>query len=479
MYEKITPPEFGDRITFQAGEPIVPNIPIIPFIRGDGTGIDIWPAAQKVFDAAVQAAYGDQRQISWFKVYAGDEACDLYGTYQYLPQDTLNAIRDYGIAIKGPLTTPVGGGIRSLNVALRQINDLYACVRPCKYYPGTPSPHKHPDQLDVIVYRENTEDIYLGIEWPKDNELGQRLIKLLNEELIPATPEHGSKQIRLDSGIGIKPISKTGSQRLVRRAIQHALRLPPEKQQVTLVHKGNIMKYTEGAFRDWGYELATTEFREQCVTERESWILSNQEADPDLTIEENARKLEPGYDALTPEKQAAICQEVTTVLDAIGQTHGEGQWQQKVMVNDRIADSIFQQIQTRPAEYSILATMNLNGDYLSDAAAAVVGGLGMGPGANIGDTCAIFEATHGTAPKHAGLDRINPGSVILSGVMMLEYMGWQDAADLIKAGVGGAIANREVTYDLARMMTPPVEPPLKCSEFADAIIRHFSKVVGQ
>ncbi|HEY9835759.1 MAG TPA: isocitrate/isopropylmalate family dehydrogenase, partial [Vampirovibrionales bacterium] len=262
-------------------------------------------------------------------------------------------------------------------------------------------------------------------------------------------------------------------QRLVRRAIRHALRLPKAKQQVTLVHKGNIMKYTEGAFRDWGYELATTEFRTECVTERESWILSNKERNPDITLEENARQIDPGYDALTPEKQAEIVREVESVLNAIWNTHGNGQWKDKVMVNDRIADSIFQQIQTRPDEYSILATMNLNGDYLSDAAAAVVGGLGMGPGANIGDSCAIFEATHGTAPKHAGLDRINPGSVILSGVMMLEFMGWQEAADLIKKGIGDAIANREVTYDLARMMTPPVEPPLKCSEFAEAIIKHF------
>jgi isocitrate dehydrogenase len=473
MYEKITPPDIGSRITFQDGEPIVPDNPIIPFIRGDGTGVDIWPAAQKVFDAAVHTAYGDQRQISWFKIYAGDEACDKYGTYQYLPQDTLEAIKEYGIAIKGPLTTPVGGGIRSLNVALRQINDLYACVRPCKYYPGTPSPHKTPEKLDVIIYRENTEDIYLGIEWRQGSPMAEKLISLLNNELIPGTPEHGKKQIPLDSGIGIKPISKTGSQRLVRRAIRHALRLPKDKQQVTLVHKGNIMKYTEGAFRDWGYELATTEFRAECVTERESWILSNKEKNPDITLEDNARQIEPGYDALTPEKQAEITREVEGVLNAIWDTHGNGQWKDKVMVNDRIADSIFQQIQTRPDEYSILATMNLNGDYLSDAAAAIVGGLGMGPGANIGDTCAIFEATHGTAPKHAGLDRINPGSVILSGVMMLEFMGWQEAADLIKKGIGDAIANREVTYDLARMMTPPVDPPLKCSEFAEAIIKHF------
>lgn len=472
MYEKITPPTSGDRVTFTNGNPIVPDNPIIPFIRGDGTGIDLWPATQRVLDAAIAKAYGDKRQISWFKVYAGDEACEQYGTYQYLPEDTLTAIREYGIAIKGPLTTPIGGGIRSLNVALRQIHDLYSCVRPCRYYIGTPSPHKSPEKLDVIIYRENTEDIYLGIEWRQGSEIGDRLIKFLNEELIPATPEHGKKQIPLDAGIGIKPISKTGSQRLVRRAIQHALRLPPAKQQVTLVHKGNIMKYTEGAFRDWGYELATSEFRAECVTERESWILGNKEDKPNLTVEENARLIDPGYNGLTPEKQAAICQEVQEVLDTIWETHGSGAWKQKIMVNDRIADSIFQQIQTRPDEYSILATMNLNGDYLSDAAAAIVGGLGMGPGANIGDNSAIFEATHGTAPKHAGLDRVNPGSLILSGVMMLEYMGWQEAADLVKKGVSGAIANKEVTYDLARLMEPPV-PALKCSEFAEAIIRHF------
>ncbi|NJL02731.1 MAG: NADP-dependent isocitrate dehydrogenase [Spirulinaceae cyanobacterium SM2_1_0] len=472
MYEKIAPPTTGSRITFQDGRPIVPDDPIIPFIRGDGTGVDIWPATAKTIDAAVQTAYQGRRQINWFKIYAGDEACDLYGTYQYLPQDTLTAIREYGIAIKGPLTTPIGGGIRSLNVALRQINDLYACVRPCKYYAGTPSPHKTPEKLDIIVYRENTEDIYLGIEWREGTEIAQKLIKILNEELIPATEEHGDKRIRLDSGIGIKPISKTGSQRLIRRAIQHALRLPPEKQQVTLVHKGNIMKYTEGAFRDWGYELATTEFRAECVTERESWILDNQAKNPDLSVEDNARRVDPGYDALTPEKREEVCEEVKSVLAAIGESHGQGKWQQKVMVNDRIADSIFQQIQTRPNEYSILATMNLNGDYLSDAAAAIIGGLGMGPGANIGDDCAIFEATHGTAPKHAGLDRINPGSVILSGVMMLEFMGWDEAAELIKKGIGGAIADKQVTYDLARLMTPRVEP-LKCSAFAQAIIDHF------
>ncbi|AFY58875.1 isocitrate dehydrogenase (NADP) [Rivularia sp. PCC 7116] len=472
MYEKLKAPTSGEKITFKNGEPQVPDNPIIPFIRGDGTGIDIWPATQKVLDAAVKKAYNGKKKINWFKVYAGDEACDLYGTYQYLPEDTLTAIKEYGVAIKGPLTTPVGGGIRSLNVALRQIFQLYACVRPCRYYPGTPSPHKSPEKLNVIVYRENTEDIYLGIEWKQGDEIGQKLIKLLNEELIPGTPEHGKKQIPVDAGIGIKPISKTGSQRLVRRAIKHALGLPKEKQQVTLVHKGNIMKYTEGAFRDWGYELATAEFRDECVTERESWILSNKENKSDISNEDNARMVDPGYDSLTPEKQKEIVNEVETVLNSIWETHGNGKWKQKIMVNDRIADSIFQQIQTRPDEYSILATMNLNGDYLSDAAAAIVGGLGMGPGANIGDNAAIFEATHGTAPKHAGLDRINPGSVILSGVMMLEFMGWQEAADLIKKGLGEAIANQEVTYDLARLMEPKVEP-LKCSEFAEAIIKRF------
>ena len=472
MYEKLKAPTTGEKITFKNGEPQVPDNPIIPFIRGDGTGIDIWPATQLVLDAAVKKAYNGKKQINWFKVYAGDEACDLYGTYQYLPQDTLTAIEEYGVAIKGPLTTPVGGGIRSLNVALRQIFQLYACVRPCRYYPGTPSPHKNPEKLNVIVYRENTEDIYLGIEWKQGDEIGKKLIKLLNEELIPATPEHGKKQIPLDAGIGIKPISKTGSQRLVRRAIKQALGLPKDKQQVTLVHKGNIMKYTEGAFRDWGYELATAEFRDECVTERESWILGNKESKSDISNEDNARMVDPGYDSLTPEKQKEIVEEVEKVLNSIWETHGNGKWKEKIMVNDRIADSIFQQIQTRPDEYSILATMNLNGDYLSDAAAAIVGGLGMGPGANIGDNAAIFEATHGTAPKHAGLDRINPGSVILSGVMMLEFMGWQEAADLIKKGLGEAIANGEVTYDLARLMEPKVEP-LKCSEFAEAIIKRF------
>ena len=472
QFEKLTAPSLGTPIRFENGQPVVANDPIIPFIRGDGTGVDIWPATQRVLDAAVAKAYDGAKRIEWFKVYAGDEACELYGTYQYLPNDTLEAIRTYGVAIKGPLTTPVGGGIRSLNVALRQIFDLYSCVRPCRYYTGTPSPHKRPQDLDVVVYRENTEDIYIGIEWASGDAVGADLLRYLNDTVIPASPGLGNKRIREGSGLGIKPVSKEGTQRHVRRAIQHALRLEGQRRHVTLVHKGNIMKFTEGAFRDWGYELATTEFRDVCITERESWILGNLDSEPGLSIEDNARKIEPGYDSLTPEKKEAIDREVQGVIDAISSSHGGGKWKEMVLVDDRIADSIFQQIQTRPQEYSVLATLNLNGDYISDAAAAVVGGLGMAPGANIGDSAAIFEATHGTAPKHAGLDRINPGSVILSGVMMLEFLGWQDAADLVTKGLSAAIADKQVTYDLARLMEPKVDP-VSCSGFAEAIIQRF------
>ena len=472
QFEKLSTPKQGKAIRFVDGKPEVPNEPIIPFIRGDGTGVDIWPATQAVIDAAVKKAYGNQRRIEWFKVYAGDEACDHYGTYQYLPEDTLEAIRTYGVAIKGPLTTPVGGGIRSLNVALRQIFDLYSCVRPCRYYKGTPSPHKRPQDLDVIVYRENTEDIYMGVEWEASDPVCIKLIEHLNTEVIPSNGKLGKRKIPQGSGIGVKPVSKEGSQRHIRKAIQHALRLTGKKRHVTLVHKGNIMKFTEGAFRDWGYELATTEFRDVCITERESWILENVYANAQLNIEENAKMIDPGYESLTPEKKEAICSEVESVISTIGKSHGNGKWRQKVMVDDRIADSIFQQIQTRPQEYSILATLNLNGDYISDAAAAIVGGLGMAPGANIGDKAAIFEATHGTAPKHAGLDRINPGSVILSGVMMLEFLGWQEAADLITKGLSQSISDQKVTYDLARLMEPAVTA-LSCSGFANSVIERF------
>jgi len=471
-FEKLNLPREGQLITFEEGKPNVPNNPIVPFIRGDGTGVDIWPATQLVLDRAIKKSYGDERKINWFQIFAGDEACEIYGTYNYLPQDTIEAIRHFGVAIKGPLTTPIGGGIRSLNVALRQIFDLYSCVRPCRYYTGTPSPHKNPQNLDIIVYRENTEDIYMGIEWKAGDDNCVDLINHLNNIVIPKSEGLKNRSIPNGSGIGIKPVSKTGSQRHIRKAIEHAKRLSGNKKHVTLVHKGNIMKYTEGAFRDWGYELAINEFRNDCITERESWILDNIQKNPDISIENNAKLIEPGYEKLTNDKKTFICEEVKEVISSIAQSHGDGKWRKLVLVDDRIADSIFQQIQTRPQEYSILATLNLNGDYLSDAAAAIVGGLGMAPGANIGDNAAIFEATHGTAPKHAGLNKINPGSVILSGVMMLEYFGWDEAANLITNGISKAIEQKQVTYDLARLMEPEVKP-LSCSSFADAIIANF------
>ena len=471
-FEKLNFPEEGEIITFSNGLATVPNYPIVPFIRGDGTGVDIWPATQKVIDAAVSKGYGEEKKINWFKVYAGDEACEVYGTYNYLPKDTIEAIKYFGVAIKGPLTTPIGGGIRSLNVALRQIFDLYSCVRPCRYYTGTPSPHKKPQDLDIIVYRENTEDIYMGIEWEADDSNCVELIRYLNQSLIPKSEKLKNKLISESAGIGIKPISKKGSQRHIRKAIEHAKRLSGKKRHVTLVHKGNIMKFTEGAFRDWGYELAVNEFRNDCITERESWILDNINNNNELTIENNAKLIEPGFEKLTTSKQEIICKEIKEVISSISNSHGSNKWRDMVLVDDRIADSIFQQIQTRPQEYSIIATLNLNGDYISDAAAAIVGGLGMAPGANIGDNAAIFEATHGTAPKHAGLNKINPGSVILSGVMMLEYFGWNKAADLITMGISKAIADKKVTYDLARLMEPKVTA-LSCSDFAEAIISYF------
>jgi len=471
-FEKLNNPTDGQVITFQDGKPIVPDDPIVPFIRGDGTGVDIWPATQKVIDASIKYSYRDKRKINWFKIYAGDEACDMYGTYNYLPDDTIEAIRHYGVAIKGPLTTPVGGGIRSLNVALRQIFDLYSCVRPCKYYSGTPSPHKSPEDLDIIVYRENTEDIYMGIEWEAKDENCINLVKYINDNVIPKSPKLKNRSLPLNAGIGIKPVSKFGSQRHIRKAIEHAKQLSGKKRHVTLVHKGNIMKFTEGAFRDWGYELVINEFRDDCITERESWILDNLEKNHEISIENNARLIEPGFNKLTNSRRNDICEEIKHVISSIGDSHGKNNWKDLVLVDDRIADSIFQQIQTRPQEYSILATLNLNGDYLSDAAAAIVGGLGMAPGANIGDKAAIFEATHGTAPKHAGLNKINPGSVILSGVMMLEYFGWNEAANLITKGLSKSIENKSVTYDLARLMKPSVEP-LSCSQFADSIINNF------
>ena len=450
----------GQPIDYKNGQFQVPNHPIIPFIEGDGTGRDIWKAAQRVFDGAVQKAYGGKRAIQWFEIFAGEKAFRQFSTW--LPDDSVAAARDLRVSIKGPLTTPIGGGIRSLNVALRQILDLYCCVRPVKYYQGVPSPVKHPEQLDIVIYRENTEDVYAGIEFKQGTAEATRLINFLNNDLL----KDGKKKVREDSGVGIKPISIFGTKRLVRAAIKFALE--SGRKTVTLVHKGNIQKFTEGAFREWGYEVAREEFRAQTVTERESWILGNVEADPGITIEQNAALIEPGLEFGNQTFRDFVYAEIKSVLDSIGKTHGDGAWKSKILVNDRIADSIFQQIVIRPADYSVLATTNLNGDYISDAAAAQVGGLGIAPGANIGDGYAVFEATHGTAPKYADKDVINPGSLILSGVMLLDFIGWKEAAKLIESAMEKTIQQKFVTYDFERQL--PGATKVGTSEFATRII---------
>jgi isocitrate dehydrogenase len=409
QFTQLKPPTDGTSISRRGGQLVVPDDPIIPFIEGDGTGPDIWRASVRIFDAAVHKAFGGRRRLVWFEVLAGGKAKNLTG--EWLPADTLEAVRAYKVAIKGPLTTPVGGGIRSLNVTLRQVLDLYACVRPVRYFEGTPSPVKHPERMNVIIFRENTEDVYAGIEYAKGTPQAEKIIEFLSREM--------GKRLPADSGIGIKPMSETACKRLVRMAVRYAV--DHHRSSVTLVHKGNIMKFTEGAFRDWGYEVAKAEFRDQVVTE----------------------------------------DEVAAGASAEG----------KVVIKDRIADSVFQQILTRTAEYDVFATPNLNGDYLSDACAAQVGGLGMAPGANMGDDIAFFEATHGTAPKYAGKDVINPSSVVLSGVMMFEYLGWQEAADLIVKGLAATVLQKRVTYDLARQMDGATE--LKSSQFADAIIENM------
>ena len=460
-------PSDGQPIQFTGGKFVIPDRPIIPFIEGDGTGRDIWKASRRVFDAAVDMVYGGKRKIAWFEVFAGEKAFNEFK--QWLPDDTVEAIRDFRISIKGPLTTPVGGGIRSINVALRQILDLYACVRPVRYFAGVPSPVKHPERMDVVVYRENTEDVYIGIEWKSGTPEVKKLIEFLNKDMLGGGP----KQIRLDSSVAIKPISPTGTKRLVRRAIEYALL--HKKRVVTIMHKGNIMKFTEGGFRDWGYDVARDEFRNEIITERESWIIDNRDRNPQITIEQNAALLEPGYEQGTEAFRKAACDEVKSVLDAIYATHGQGKWKQKVMINDRIADSIFQQVVTRADEYQVLATPNLNGDYISDACAAQVGGLGMAPGANIGDGYGCFEATHGTAPKYADMDVINPSSVMLSGVMMFDFMGWQEVGRLIQSGIGRTIGQKRVTYDLERLMDGATK--LKTSEFAAAIIENMQAPV--
>lgn len=462
-YNGVPVPKDGSPITYSNRRYQVPDNPIIPFIEGDGTGRDIWRASVRVFNAAVEKAYQGKRRVAWYEVFAGEKSMSKFKTW--LPDDTINAIREFRVAIKGPLTTPVGGGIRSLNVALRQILDLYACVRPVKYYKGTPSPVRHPERMDVVIFRENTEDVYAGIEWEQGTAECSRLIEFLNKEMLKG----GKKQVRTDSGVGIKPISVSGTKRLVRMAIQAAL--TEGRKTVTLVHKGNIQKFTEGAFRKWGYELATQEFRDQVVTERESWIIDNKDRNPNMAVEDNANQIEPGLEFAPEEFRQSVYKEVKTVLDAIYSSHGKGAWKQKLMINDRIADSIFQQVVTRADEYSVLATPNLNGDYISDACAAQVGGLGIAPGANIGDGYAIFEATHGTAPKYADKDVINPGSVILSGVMMFRFLGWNEAADMIEHSMERTIEQKKVTYDFERLMEGATK--VKTSEFATHIIENM------
>jgi isocitrate dehydrogenase len=459
-YNGLELPKNGQAIEYRNGKFEVPDHPIIPYIEGDGTGRDIWKASQRVFDAAVEKAYGGKRAIRWFEIFAGEKAFRQFNTW--LPDDSVNAARDLRVSIKGPLTTPIGGGIRSLNVALRQILDLYSCVRPVKYYQGVPSPVKHPDKLDVVIFRENTEDVYAGIEFKEGSDDAKRLISFLNDDLLSKT----KKKIRTDSGVGIKPISIFGTKRLVRAAIRYAIE--NGRKTVTLVHKGNIQKFTEGAFREWGYEVATQDFREHTVTERESWILGNLETNPGLTVEQNAALIEPGMEFAPQAFRDSVCAEVKAVLDSIGQSHGHGAWKSKVLVNDRIADSIFQQIIIRPADYSVLAAPNLNGDYISDAAAAQVGGLGIAPGANIGDGYAVFEATHGTAPKYADKDMINPGSVMLSGVMMLDLLGWKEAARLIETSLEKTILQKFVTYDFERQTAGATK--VGTSEFATRMI---------
>ncbi len=462
-YNSIPVPTNGKAIEYSNGIYTVPDHPIIPFIEGDGTGRDIWKASQRVFDAAVEKAYGGKRKVEWYEVLAGEKA--YRQTQNWLPDDTVKATMDFRVSIKGPLTTPVGGGIRSLNVALRQLMDLYQCIRPVKYYAGVPSPVKHPEKLDVVIFRENTEDIYAGIEFREGTPDAKRFIAFLNDDMLKGT----KKKIRLDSGVGVKPISITGSKRLVRAAIQHAL--DKKLRVVTIVHKGNIQKFTEGAFREWGYEVAAEEFREHTVTERESWILGNLEANPKLTAEENAALIEPGIEFASKEFGESVVAEVRAVLAAIGESHGGGKWKSKVLVNDRIADSIFQQIILRPEDYSVLATTNLNGDYISDAAAAQVGGLGIAPGGNVGDGFAVFEATHGTAPKYADKDVINPGSVMLSGVMLFDFIGWTEAARLIESSMEKTIAQKFVTYDFERSMQGATKA--KTSEFATRMIENM------
>ncbi|HVC89593.1 MAG TPA: NADP-dependent isocitrate dehydrogenase [Acidobacteriaceae bacterium] len=465
-YSGVALPKDGKPIEYSNGTYQVPDNPIIPYIEGDGTGRDIWRASQRVFDAAVAKAYGGKRAVKWFEIFAGEKA---FAKFQnWLPDDTVQAARDLRVSIKGPLTTPVGGGIRSLNVTLRQMLDLYSCIRPVRYYQGVPSPVKHPEKLDIMIFRENTEDVYAGIEFKEGTPEAKKVLDFLNDQMLAGT----GKKIREDSGIGIKPISITGTKRLVRAAIAYALK--HHRKSVTLMHKGNIQKFTEGAFREWGYEVAVDEFRDDIVTERESWILGNLESTPGLTIEQNAALIEPGLEHAPQKFRDEIYAEVKHVVESIGASHGQGKWKKKLLVNDRIADSIFQQVIVRPDEYSVLATPNLNGDYISDACAAQVGGLGIAPGANVGDGYAVFEATHGTAPKYADKDVINPGSVMLSGVMLFDFIGWGEAARLIESSMERTIQQKFVTYDFERQMQGATK--VSTSEFATRMIGNMDAV---
>jgi isocitrate dehydrogenase len=492
-------------ITMTNGRLHVPADPVIPFIEGDGTGPDIWRASVRVIDAAVAKASGGKYKIHWHEVLAGEKAFNKTGNW--LPDQTITDFKNYLVGIKGPLTTPIGGGIRSLNVALRQLLDLYVCLRPVRWFKGVPSPVKRPQDCEMTIFRENTEDIYAGIDFAAGSPEAQIILDALAQKLPKEFNKirFGTRERALDYfaaamggmdkvkdlplpvavGIGIKPVSKYGSQRLVWAAIEYAL--AEKRKSVTLVHKGNIMKFTEGAFKDWGYEVATQAFRAQCVTERETWILGNKDANAALSAEDNAKMIDPGYDMMTPDQKGKLVKEVEGVLASIGATHGGGKWKQMLLIKDSIADITLQQVLTRPKDFDVIATLNLNGDYLSDALAAQIGGIGIAPGANINYATghAIFEATHGTAPKYANLDQVNPGSVILSGEMMLRYMGgggggdkiWSDAADLIIKGMDGAISAKTVTYDFERLMKAEGDTTVKkvkCSEFADAVISNMS-----
>ncbi len=464
-YSNVKVPQGGAKISIQNGKLNVPDNPIIPFVEGDGTGRDIWRASARVFDAAVEKAYGGKRKIHWMEVYAGEKSFKLFQSW--LPDETTQAFNEFLVGIKGPLTTPIGGGIRSLNVALRKLLDLYVCQRPVRYYNGVPSPVKNPEHVDMVIFRENTEDIYAGIEFKHGTEDNARF-KTLFKEAFPK--EYAKMRFPDTAGIGFKPVSVEGTERLVRAAIRWSL--DNKRKSVNFVHKGNIMKFTEGAFKDWGYSLAKREFRAEIVTERESWILGNKEKNPNLTVEENAQMIDPGFEMMSPAQQAEICAEVEDALK-LWATHGDGKWKAKLLIKDSIADVTLQFVLIRPRDYDVIATLNLNGDYLSDALAAQVGGIGIAPGANINYETghAIFEATHGTAPKYADLDKVNPGSVILSGEMMLRHMGWGEAADLIVKGMDGAITAKTVTYDFERLMEGATL--LKCSEFGDAVIKHM------